>query len=66
MATASGAKYVGSWNDIEEVAAGDQHFIGLKSAGTVVAAGSNLNGECNVGSWGNIVRVAGEMDTPSG
>ena len=40
------------------VAAGGAHTVGLKCDGTVVAAGYNLYGQCNVGSWTDIVQVA--------
>ena len=40
------------------VAAGWCHTIGLKADGTVVAAGSNDHGQCNVDSWKDIVAVA--------
>ena len=40
------------------VAAGRNHTVGLKSDGTVVAAGSNVYGQCNVDDWTDIVAVA--------
>jgi alpha-tubulin suppressor-like RCC1 family protein len=40
------------------VAAGDSHIVGLKADGTVVAVGYNEYGQCDVGSWTNIVQVA--------
>ena len=40
------------------VAAGEYHTVGLKSDGTVVAVGYNGNGQCNVGSWTDIIQVA--------
>ena len=39
------------------VAAGDYHTVGLKSGGTVVAAGDNGAGQCNVGGWTDITQV---------
>ena len=33
---------VGSWSSIVQVAAGDDHTVGLKSDGTVVAVGDNV------------------------
>jgi len=45
-------------------AAGGYHTVGLRAAGTVVAVGYNGNGQCNVGSWTNIVQVAaGDLHT---
>jgi len=40
------------------IAAGCRHTIGLKSDGTVIAAGDNKYGQCNVSGWFNIVAVA--------
>ena len=40
------------------VSAGDVLTIGLKADGTVVAAGNNDYGQCNVDSWKDIVAVA--------
>jgi alpha-tubulin suppressor-like RCC1 family protein len=46
------------------VAAGEVHMVGLTSDGTVVAAGSNTYGQCDVSSWTNIVQVsAGVLHT---
>jgi alpha-tubulin suppressor-like RCC1 family protein len=39
---------VGDWTDIKQVAAGMYHTVGLKSDGTVVALGSNDEGQCDV------------------
>jgi len=40
---------VSSWTDVNQVAAGRWHTVGLKSDGTVVAVGDNIAGQCNVG-----------------
>jgi len=40
------------------VAAGEDHTVGLKSDGTVVAVGDNSRGQCDVGGWTDIVQVA--------
>jgi len=53
---------VGGWTGINEIAAGTWHTVGLKSDGTVVAAGDNHFGECDVGGWVNIVQVAAGGD----
>ena len=42
----------------ETLAAGYNHTVGLKADGTVVAAGSNSCGQCDVSSWTDIVAVA--------
>ena len=38
------------------VSAGDSYTSGLKSDGTVVAAGNNVWGECDVGDWRDVMR----------
>src|SRR5665648_462925 len=40
------------------IAAGRRHTVGLKSDGTVTAVGDNKYGQCDVGSWRDIVAVA--------
>jgi alpha-tubulin suppressor-like RCC1 family protein len=40
------------------VAGGEHHTVGLCSNGTVVAVGSNDEGQCNVDDWKDIVQVA--------
>jgi hypothetical protein len=40
------------------VSAGGLHTVGLKTDGSAVATGRNYNGECNVGNWTDIVKVA--------
>jgi len=41
-----------------QVGAGGYHTVGLRSDGTVVAAGANDYGQCNVGGWADIWWVA--------
>ena len=46
------------------VVAGGYHTVGLRSNGTLVAAGNNDYGQCAVGDWENIIQVAaGEAHT---
>lgn len=45
------------WRDIIAVSTGNQHTVGLRSDGTVVAAGENMYGECDVSDWSDIVEV---------
>ena len=40
------------------ISAGDNNTVGLKSNGTVVAVGNNDYGQCNVGSWSDIIAVS--------
>ena len=49
------------WNDIAErqtIAGSDDHTVGLKSDGTVVAAGDNKYDQCDVSDWTDVVAVA--------
>lgn len=45
------------WTEIQAVAAGNFHVLGLKKDGTVVAAGKNHLGQCNVKMWKKIVEI---------
>ena len=40
------------------IAVGSNHTVGLTSNGTVVAVGSNEDGQCDVHDWCDIVAVA--------
>lgn len=51
------------WTDIKDIEAGVQVTIGLKSDGTVVAAGQNKWCECNVSNWTDIVSISAEQHT---
>ncbi len=42
----------------ESIKASNHHTVGLRSDETVVAAGSNSYGQCNVDEWSNIARIA--------
>ena len=46
------------WTDIVSIDSGYSHTVGLKSDGTVVAAGRTQDGECEVEGWTNIIDVA--------
>lgn len=48
------------WDSIAErnTIAAEQHTIGLKVDGTVVAVGLNNAGQCNVSNWNNIIAVS--------
>ena len=46
------------------ISAGDKHTVGLRADGTVVAVGNNEYGQCDTGSWRNIIAVsAGDYHT---
>ena len=42
----------------EAIAAGYRHSVALTADGTVLAAGDNRYGQCDVSSWREIVAVA--------
>ena len=49
------------WDDIAErqtIACSGERTVGLKSDGTVVAAGDNKDGQCDVSDWTDVVAVA--------
>ena len=53
-------KCLESWGNIvnrETLSAGCFHTVGLKSDGTVIAAGDNDDGQCNVSAWADIVAI---------
>lgn len=45
---------VDSWQGIVEIAVGSNHMVGVKYDGTVVAAGWNGYGQCDVSGWTDI------------
>jgi alpha-tubulin suppressor-like RCC1 family protein len=45
------------WSDIVSVSVGGSHVLGLKSDGTVVAMGSNDDGQCDVSTWKDIIFI---------
>ena len=40
-----------------QVAAGENHTVGLRSDGKVVAVGDNSYSQCDLVSWSNIIQV---------
>jgi hypothetical protein len=44
-------KILSGWTDITQLATGQDHTVGLKSDGTVVAVGCNQMGQCNTYDW---------------
>lgn len=49
---------VEKWKNIVDISAGAEHVVGLKADGTVIAAGKNRDGCCNVNEWEDIIAVA--------
>ena len=53
------------WEEIaqrETVSAGDDHTVGLRSDGTVLAVGWNSDGQCDVSGWTDIVAISAGDD----
>ena len=48
---------VASWSGITDLAVGLDHILGLKEDGSVVSAGYNADGECDVSDWTDIQRI---------
>ena len=44
------------------ISAGSVHTVGLRADGTVIAMGSNLNGQCDVSDWREIIAVSAGSD----
>ncbi|MBP3434722.1 MAG: TIR domain-containing protein [Clostridia bacterium] len=55
------ARSMALWDEIaarDIISAGNDYTVGLKADGTVVAIGTNYNGECDVDGWTDIVAVS--------
>ena len=50
------------WKDIKMLSVSDEHAVGLKSDGTVVATGDNFHNECKVNDWTDVIKVYAEND----
>jgi len=60
-------KTVCGWTDIIAISAEMNHYVGLKSDGTVVAAAlDDYSNELNVGSWTDIIAIAAGSDYTTG
>ena len=49
------------WAEIttrKTIAGGENHTLSLRADGTVLAAGGNGNGQCDVSGWSNIIAIA--------
>ncbi|MBR5827460.1 MAG: chromosome condensation regulator [Clostridia bacterium] len=49
---------ISKWSDITDVATGYLYTVGVRSDGTVLAAGQNTDGQCDVSEWTDIVDVS--------
>ena len=46
------------WEGIRTISIGENHAVGLRHNGTVIAVGNNESGQCNVGEWKDIIGIA--------
>ncbi len=53
-----GQENVEGWTDIVAIAAGNYHLLALTKDGTVLAVGSNLNGQCDTAALRDAVAIA--------
>ena len=53
-----GMLQVEGWNNIQHVAMGESHTVGLREDGTVVAVGQNYAGQCDVENWKDVESIA--------
>ncbi len=53
---------VSNWSDIVAISVGENHIVGLKSDGTVDAAGYSWDGRCDVSDWTDIVAISAGYD----
>lgn len=50
-----------AWNGAavrNTISSGNEHAVGLRADGTVVAAGKNDRGQCDAGGWSDIIAVS--------
>ena len=48
---------VDGWTQIVDIRSGGDYTVGLRSDGTVVAAGDNTYGQCDVADWNGVVAI---------
>lgn len=53
---------VSRWSDVTAISCAVAHVVALRADGTVLATGTNTDGECNVQSWTNIVAIAADYE----
>lgn len=60
-------KDVAKWGQVEAIAAGNNHAVGLKADGTVVSAGSNWYGQrSGLSEWTEITAIDASVETTLG
>lgn len=50
------------WTDIAAIASGNNHIVGLKTDGTVVAFGDNSKGQASVSGWSRVSKIQAKDD----
>ena len=50
-----GRTQVSAWTGIQDISMGESHVAGLREDGTVIAAGSNHEGQCDVEDWTDVI-----------
>ncbi|MEG0664657.1 MAG: hypothetical protein RR483_06130, partial [Clostridia bacterium] len=50
------------WVDIKKISTGENHIVGIKKDGSVVAAGINNYGQKDIGSYSNVANVATSLN----
>lgn len=50
------------WTNIIDIDGGDYHIVGVKSDGSVCAAGKNDQGQCNVSDWADITMISAKNE----
>ena len=61
-----GQQNIWDWTNVISISASDGHILGLRSDGTVYAAGNNEYGQCNTGEWSDIVQIDAANDLSVG
>jgi len=58
-----GAEYLYSWENIKQLIPAEKHIIGLTNNATLIAIGSNDNGQCNIEDWYDVVQLEARYHT---
>jgi len=53
-----GAEYIYSWSNVESLSLGEKHMVAITKNATMYALGANVNGECDIDEWYDIIQVA--------
>lgn len=58
LSAENGQNNIAGWENMKKLAVSDEHLVGLKTDGTVMATGSNTFGQCDVENWADVVDIA--------